>query len=140
MKLKSKKILITVLLSVTLICSIVAICLAVCMPDKIIESDIDTPSTQTIDCDTDDVQFLSDQDKYVQIGVKSENSITSKNIRDYITVTDVSGNPVSVSYSNGNVCAPSNGYDAGGAYTISLKKRSEILLTLVFLIKKSWSL
>ena len=119
MKLLSKKILISLLICVTLVCSIVAICLAVYIPDQIIENNVDAPSTQSIDCETDDVQFLTDQDKYVQFGVKSDNSITSANMKDYVTVTDVSGNLVSVSYSNGNVCAPSKGYNEGGAYTIS---------------------
>lgn len=143
MKLLSKKILISVLICVTLVCSIVAICLAVCIPDQIIENNVDAPSTQSIDCETDDVQFLTDQDKYVQFGVKSDKSITSANMKDYVTVTDVSGNLVSVSYSNGNVCAPSKGYNEGGAYTISLKNGAKFVDSrfrdkqeLVFLIHK----
>lgn len=119
------------------------ICLAVCIPDQIIENNVDAPSTQSIDCETDDVQFLTDQDKYVQFGVKSDNSITSANMKDYVTVTDVSGNLVSVSYSNGNVCAPSKGYNEGGAYTISLKNGAKFVDSrfrekqeLVFLIHK----
>jgi len=143
MKLLSKKILISLLICVTLVCSIVAICLAVCIPDQIIENNVDAPSTQSIDCETDDVQFLTDQDKYVQFGVKSDNSITSANMKDYVTVTDVSGNLVSVSYSNGNVCAPSKGYNEGGAYTISLKNGAKFVDSrfrekqeLVFLIHK----
>lgn len=143
MKIKTRKILITALLCVTLICSIVAICLAVCLPDKLIENNADEVSTQSIDNDTDDVQFLTDQDQYVKFGVKASNSITSANMKDYVAVTDVSGKPVSVTYSNGNICAPSEGYTPGGAYTISLKSGAKFVDSrfsdkeeLVFLIHK----
>lgn len=114
-----------------------------CCPDQIIENNVDAPATQSIDCETDDVQFLTDQDKYVQFAVKSDKSITSANMKDYVTVTDVSGNLVSVSYSNGNICAPSKGYNEGGAYTISLKNGAKFVDSrfrdkqeLVFLIHK----
>lgn len=144
MKIKTKKILITVLLCVAVVCSIVAICLATCIPDKkIIGNDADTVSTQSMDCATDDVQFLTDQDQYVKFGVKASNSITSANMKDYVTVTDVSGNSVSVTYSNGNICAPAKGYTPGGAYTISLKNGAKFVDSrfsdkeeLVFLIHK----
>ena len=121
MKLMSKKILILVLLAITVASSIVAICLAVYLPDKVLDNTSQKREETCIENNFEDIQCLTDQDRFVAFQIHSNEKISCNNIDNFVSVTEANGNAVPVSYSDGYICAPSGGYEPGGAYTITLK-------------------